>query len=116
MLLGQKKSTILIFSLKENSKLKFAETNIKPHSSQKMNRFYLNVVVVVVCLTSFCDAFAFTSLDIDNHPCKPENLKVSFVNSSICSPHQGFNRNIYFLLYFSTEMTLSHNWWPIPRV
>ncbi len=74
---GAKKSTILIFSLKEKRKLKFAETKTKPHLSQKMISFSLNVVVVVVCLTSFCDAFAFTSLDIDNHPCKPENLKVS---------------------------------------
>ena len=33
-------------------------------------------IFVLSTVVSVCSGMGFTALDIDNHPCKPENLKV----------------------------------------
>ena len=36
------------------------------------------LIFLFMTLSEFCLGMEFTALEIDNHPCKPENLKVHF--------------------------------------
>ena len=41
-------------------------------------------IFVLLTVVSVCSGMGFTALDIDNHPCKPENLKVC-ITISYCT-------------------------------
>ena len=44
------------------------------------------LIFLFLTLSEFCLGMEFTALEIDNHPCKPENLKVLFNTTISATP------------------------------